>query len=154
MNQTQKQAANALYLLLLSEGFDKQEAIAEAERVVTSYNSPKSVSEKYMKLDDLIKSYGLQNAVNEDIYLKLREKYHEKIVFWKEINNCLTWMRDKGKRKVSTTRIQNWIKKASEINKSKERKTLDKRQDQSKYKKTVDIPYNEMVAQLASKMSF
>jgi len=83
MNSKQTNAANELYKLLISLGWEREKAIKEAEATVMSYTKVKPAkTELYRELLELVKSYKLQPAINEEIYRDLREKYYEKLVFW------------------------------------------------------------------------
>ena len=157
MNDKQRSTANELYKLLISLGWERDKAVEEAKRVVMSYSEVKEVkSDLFQKFCTLLEDNHLQNGVSEEKYLEYRSKYHEKVAFWKEINACVDWTREKGKRKLSTMRLRNWLEKARERNKFDQLKKQHSKKEEFHMpkKEELDPRVIDMMSQLASKMSF
>jgi len=79
----------------------------------------------YEAIGELCTKYGLENSVCLKSLDVLVERYVGKIHMKVELQHCVSWLLDKGLKNISTQRIGNWFKKAQEIQKREQLKSLE-----------------------------
>jgi len=92
------------------------------ERKGNTYDVRPETNSLYDSIDNMCEKYNLKNKVNKKSLDIIVERYLTKIKMKVEMQHCITWLIDKGKKDISTQRIGNWFKKAYEIQKRDELK--------------------------------
>ena len=79
----------------------------------------------FQKFVELCQKRGIIISIPESRYLLLREEYNtpsmkNRLSWSKEIQNCVDWLFDTGKKNITAMRLRNWMKKAIEFQKNRE----------------------------------
>jgi len=89
---------------------------------------------------------NLEVDVPSTRYLEMREEYTKKIgaAWWQQVQACVNWCYDHEKKKITTSRLRNWMVRSIQFAKEKEIKQLQNFQDKStapeKIKKAINTP--------------
>lgn len=85
----------------------------------------------YIAFKTLCDTRKLEMKVSQSRYLELRDEYSLKVgaSFWQEIQKCVNWCYDNQKKKITTSRLRNWLVNAVKFAKEREIKQRQEYQD-------------------------